>query len=115
MGAQTRKETREHVAQWLKEERQAHADVKYAGDTVGRNDGEKAMQEEGYSEWWSGFVGNYLKRAEILGLKNPSGRQALGKAITTLTNCLETAVEVYGSLPKPGEPSGQIRPWRERS
>lgn len=54
------------------------------------------------------WAGNYIKRAVMFGLDTSQGRQALGKAIVTLTHVLETAVEQYGPMPRPGVPSGVI-------
>lgn len=61
------------------------------------------------AEEWEELVTKYLHRAKVLGLDNPLGRQAVGKAATTAVAYLETCFRVYGSVPVPGFPSGHIR------
>jgi hypothetical protein len=102
---------RMNVATWLGTERREYADVKYAEDGESRLKLE--MQNFGLSEdgeWWV-FITNYLKRAQLLGLDTTGGRQAMGKCIVTMMHALETSVEVFGELPKPGVPSGTIEKW----
>lgn len=106
--------TRMRIATWLAEERREYADKKYDPDGENMHRLELDMQNYGLDEngeWW-GFITNYLKRAQLLGLDKASGRQALGKLIVTLVNCLEVAERVYGPMPMPGVPSGQIETWR---
>lgn len=104
----------QQVAEWIRLERELYAKgKKFAEGTAGRDKGISDMYREGYGDGWDDFVQGYLKRARLLDIRNENGRQALGKAITTLMHCLETAVEVYGPLPKPGVPSGQIEEWVE--
>lgn len=65
---------------------------------------------EGHTpEQWAEIIGNYLQRAKVLGLDNPLGRQAVGKAAAISVAYLETMFHRYGSLPAPGFPSGEIR------
>jgi hypothetical protein len=66
------------------------------------------MRTDGLAGPWIDFIGNYLRRAELLGLDTMKGRQALGKYIVTMMHCLETAIEVYGPMPRAGYPSGEI-------
>lgn len=97
--------TRLNVAEWIAIERRDHADPKWhEGDN--RTIAIKHMEDD--PEWWTGYIHSYVHRAEILGLDSSSGRQALGKAIVTAMAALETAVSIYGPLPKPGVPSGTI-------
>lgn len=104
---------RMNIQQWIAHERIQYADKKYDrnGEVWHRlllDMANYGLAEEG--EWW-GFITNYLKRAHLLGLDNPSGRQALGKLIVTLLSCMDAAIEVSGDLPRPGVPSGQIEMW----
>jgi len=96
------------VARWVAQERAEYADVKFAADGDNRAELVAAMRSEGLAPTWIGFILNYLKRAELFGLDTLQGRQALGKALVTVTHCLETAVEIHGPMPRPGVPSGEI-------
>ena len=95
-----------HVNEWLDTEWNEYASVKWAEPGA-----EKAHHDcvvgEGPTTWHD-WAGNYIKRAAMFGIDTPQGRQALGKAIVTLIHVLETAVEEYGPMPKPGVPSGVI-------
>lgn len=101
--------TRTELALWIEVERRTYADKKYAEGEGNRNMAIQAMRDEGLGQTWLNFIGNYQKRAELFGVQTPQGRQALGKMITTLMHCLETAILVYGEMPKPGVPSGEIQ------
>ncbi len=67
--------------------------------------------QDGDWERWADFTGNYLQRAVIFGFDSEKGRQALGKACVTILHTLETAIEIYGDMPKPGVTSGEIETW----
>lgn len=99
-------QSRGHVRRWVKDERDAYADKKYND----KADIDRHMAEDGFTEdgWYVGFITNYLRRAQLLGADTSQGRQALGKCLVTITEALESSVRVYGSLPKPGVPSGTI-------
>ena len=85
------------LRQWIIQERK-YADSKYP-DKIGHHN--QVMQEGGI-EWFLPFITNYLSRAKTLGLDTERGRQALGKAITTAMDCLETAIRVHGGMPPGG-------------
>lgn len=57
---------------------------------------------------WVRDINMYLHRAGVLGLDNPLGRQALGKALTTVFMCVESVQRHYGPLPSPGVSSGAL-------
>jgi hypothetical protein len=38
-------------------------------------------------------------------------KQAIVKAMMTAKGCAESAIRVYGNLPMPGVPSGEVQPW----
>lgn len=98
---------RNDLLNWIKAERENYADQKWSGENRERL--VKAMEDEGFGDIWRDFILNYLKRAELFGLDTLQGRQAMGKAIVTMLHCLETAIEIYGTMPQPGFPSGEIR------
>ena len=58
---------------------------------------------------WEERITMYLHRAKTLGLDNPLGRQAVGKAATTAVAYLESVMRAHESVPAPGFPSGEIR------
>jgi hypothetical protein len=60
--------------------------------------------------WWGRQLAMYFHRAGVLGLENANGRQALGKYVATACGMLESVTRVYGPLPAPNVPSGDIRP-----
>lgn len=100
-----------NASDWIRLERQAHADVKYAADTASYEQIVKELVENGLSGDNEVFLLNYLKRAQLFGLDTPQGRQALGKLTVTCIAYLEYAIEHIGPMPEPGVPSGEIREW----
>lgn len=58
--------------------------------------------------WWSRQLESYYHRARVLGIDQMNGRQALAKYVATACGLLESVVRVYGRLPAPGVPSGEI-------
>lgn len=101
------------IQEWIAQERAEYASKKYADGESNREELVDAMRDR---EWerWTNFAGNYLKRAELFGFDTPQGRQALGKAIVTLLHTLETACDLFGEMPQPGVPSGEIAEWAEK-
>lgn len=100
-------EARRLVRTWIDLEREAHADVKFSGSNDEIID---ALLVGGWAGLES-FVQNYLKRVELFGLETRQGRQALGKAIVTLTDWLERSCDSHGMMPLPGQSSGNVREW----
>lgn len=101
----------DEVVQWVEDERVAYASEKYAEATSQRQSLIADLAERPHLDGeWDLFMGNYWRRAQLLGLDSLPGRQAMGKTIVTLIDCLRTAVEMYGPMPAPGVPSGQIEP-----
>lgn len=92
---------------WIIQERLVYADRKY-GRGAKQVTLMREMEEVGLGSMWMTFITNYLRRAELLQIQTPGGRQALGKLIVTLMDCLEMAIDVHGSMPDPGYPSGEI-------
>jgi hypothetical protein len=107
-------EAREHVRKWIEQERAHYADTKYKDGEPNRAMLIDATETEGFSEdgKWMGFLGNYIRRAQLFGIDTLQGRQALGKAIATAMHCLETSVMVYGDMPQPGMSSSDgVKEW----
>lgn len=98
--------TRADLQKWIAVERATYADIKFSDEN--RAFLIDAMRVERLGPIWLGFIGNYLKRAELFGLDTLQGRQALGKTIVTLLHCLETAMDEFGPMPAPGVSSGEI-------
>ena len=101
---------RHFIGEWVELERRLYADKKYADGESNREELVQAMREQDWARW-TNFAGNYLKRAELFGFDTLQGRQALGKAIVALLHTLETACDLFGDMPQPGVPSGEIRQW----
>lgn len=100
---------RARIRDWVRIERTTYADGKYAA--ANHDQIHKAIAELNYAETLDGFLATYITRAKVLGLDTPAGRQALGKAATTLLDFLEHAVVAHGDMPKPGLASGEIQEW----
>lgn len=84
---------------WISAEHQVYEETKFL---------EKADDEKTAVDW-SSRIEMYLHRAETLGLDNPLGRQAVGKAATTTVAYLESVMRSFGSVPAPGFPSGELQ------
>jgi|SRR5688572_14339693 len=82
---------------WVESEHLSYEENKFAEEA----DDAKTAGE------WSGRIGMYLRRAEVLGIENPLGRQAVAKAATTCVAYLESMFRVHGSVPSPGFTSGE--------
>lgn len=104
-------ETEEYVRLWLAGERSYTLD-KFGIDADNQHIGEWAELDLNATNWWETQFDNYLGRAGVLGLDNPGGRQAFAKFVATAVGALEAVVRVYGPLPAPGVPSGELREWR---
>ncbi len=97
------------VRKWVADERHLYADQKWH---EGSNEAH-AIQRMATNDqqWWFDYIERYLNQARLQGLDSIQGRQALGKAIITCYSTLETSCLVYGPLPEPGVPSGEINKW----
>lgn len=105
-----RTKARRRVAEWLRAERRLYSDPKWH---EGDNEADAIGHMETNQEWWFNYVNRYLNQAALQGLDTIQGRQAAAKAVVTATAMLETAVLVYGDLPKPGVTSGEITEWKD--
>lgn len=109
-------DVREHLLDWIREERSNYADGKYEEGGDIRYKLVLDMSDNGIdenSEWYV-FISNYLRRAQLFGANTVKGRQALGKLIVTLMHALETSIVLNGPMPKPGVSSSEdIQEWKE--
>lgn len=108
-------EIEDHVTEWIFRERHEYADKKYLLNAENYQKRLDDLRENGIGEK-SGevnFLLTYLKRAELLGIDTLAGRQAFGKFVVTAIATLERICVVYGPLPQPGVPSGEIKEWKE--
>ena len=72
-------------------------------------------------DFWERQIIQYLDRARLflyeageapLGQRRAlelRAQQALAKGMMTLKGCVEATIRVYGPLPAPGEPSGEVK------
>lgn len=119
------KPERRHLYRWVKAEEE-YVFTKFDGDGQ-REDHDKGMIERDLDKFWVRQIVQYLDRAkacleeakqlredgdleqaEFLELK---ALQALAKCFMTSKGCMESAIRVLGTLPKPGVSSGDVRKW----
>lgn len=106
---------RTQVLEWVRRERAGHADDKFSAMLATQirwhwDEQDQVGTLAASSGWWQ-FASNYLDRVRLFNLQSPQGRQALAKVICTLQDALATSIMLWGDLPEPGHPSGEIRPW----
>lgn len=102
-------EAHTQVLDWLDEER-VYTLEKFGTDKDRFHVEEFVAREHPIdNEWWTMQLDNYYHRAHVLGIDNPNGRQALAKFVATAVGMLAATVQVYGPLPEPGVPSGEIK------
>jgi hypothetical protein len=104
----------EHVLAWLRAEEAAYANGKWSLFEMQRrvmegDPGTGRLPGVGMGSESLDGVQMYMHRAQVLGLDNPLGRQAVAKALMTLFSRVEAVVAIYGELPMPGVPSGVIK------
>lgn len=105
---------REHLGEWITKERAEYADAdKYDPDGATFRRLSLDIKDFGVTDGGEmlSFIGNYLKRAQLMGVENANGRQALGKCIVTMMAALEHAIVHFGEMPEPGVPSGEVKVW----
>lgn len=105
---------RTQVLEWLRDEWAAYADQKWEEHRAVHD---ARMRASGIDDdgWWYLQVFQYVRRAQLIGINTPQGRQLIGKCIATLVDCLASVIRVHGDLPEPGHPSGEVRLWDEWS
>lgn len=102
-----RKPERQAFFDWYVGEVQ-YADRKFPADQ--RSDHDRAIRLDNLSpdSFWFRQIMQYADRVRLFGLDTPQGRQALAKMTMTMIGCVESTIRVYGPLPAPGVPSGEI-------
>lgn len=106
LGGNPEQDAEADILDWVKVERLAYAHQKWAPPAA--EAAHRASLAGTGPTRWEDWAGDYIKRASMFGLDTPQGRQALGKAISTLVHFLATAVVDHGPMPRPGVPSGVI-------
>jgi hypothetical protein len=59
------------------------------------------------SGWWSTRLDTYLDRARAADLSDEPTRVELAKFVATAVALLESAIRVYGPVPRPGTPKAE--------
>jgi hypothetical protein len=99
---------------WIKEER-VYARTKWSTDAYDDVTRVSVLAESDRPATalptWDFWIQQYLHRALLLGLNTPNGMQAVGKLATTAAAMLDSVGRLYGPLPAPGLPSGEIKEW----
>lgn len=95
----------EHIIKWIKEERK-YADKKYPISTIEQFGG--LLRQEDID-----FVNRYLAQAQLQGIDTLQGRQALGKACSTIFDFCRSAIFLYGAMPLPALNSGEVKEWND--
>lgn len=115
------KPEREHLYRWITKEEEYVA-LKFNDQRMGHD---RSLKENGLGDFWIRQVIQYYDRANafltqakkyrstgmnynarLLELK---AQQAIAKAMMTAKGLAESSIRVYGDLPKPGVPSGEIK------
>lgn len=95
-----------HVLKWVEKERE-YADTKYPISTIEQFGGTLRAED-------IDFVNRYLERAALFGLDTLKGRQALGKALSTVFDFSRSAVYLHGAMPQPAVDSTEGSPeWKD--
>lgn len=113
---------RRHLYVWVKEEEEYVA-TKFDDQRAAHDE---KMATRDLEEFWSGQIIQYIGRAHAFFRQSIDverhieqrrlemlGQQALAKGFMTFKGCVESSIRVYGSMPKPGFPSGEILHWYE--
>lgn len=86
---------------WLEEE------LRYATAKWPKDAHDELMRDSGIDGKFGDDIQMYLHRASVLGMNNPLGLQALGKACCVIIKAIESAQRVHQiSIPYPGVSSG---------
>lgn len=120
---------RQQWLEWLVIE-QEYADTKYFEERTKQDDSLRAYDIDSY---WVQYMHSYLCRAriwleaafELSLMSDPESqekarnlenlaKQAIAKTSMVAKDFVESAIRVYGELPKPGLPSGNIEVWHPR-
>lgn len=111
---------RQHLYEWVTLEEEY-----VAGKFDDERDGhDAALARYDFHDFWYRQIVQYLDRATVFlhGASNATddtkrrhlemrAQQALAKAMMTAKGCVESSIRVYGPLPTPGVPSGEVSVW----
>src|SRR5437868_1069121 len=61
--------------------------------------------------FWFNQIFQYANRAQVLGLGNPNGRQAMMKMVATVIDGTAAMIVAHGLPPAPGYSSGELHEW----
>jgi hypothetical protein len=102
------KPEREQLLRWLQQE-EAYVESKFQDERLTHD----LSWQTNIDKFWVPQVIQYFDRARLFleGGMYPQALQALAKAMMTSKGCLESAIRVYGDLPRGGVPSGEIRTY----
>lgn len=113
------KPEREHLYLWIwEEEKYVHG--KFDDQRQGHDD---SLRTYDLSVFWERQVTQYLDRAKMFleGAREARSedrrhleqraQQAMAKGMMTHKGLVESSIRVFGSLPQPGLPSGEVRAW----
>lgn len=112
---------REQLYLWVSVEEE-YADNKFDDQ---RNGHDESLSHYGVGNFWTRQIVQYLDRAEmfLFAAKSESedmeakrflemkAQQAMAKCMMTAKGLVESSIRVYGDLPTPGVPSGEIKEW----
>lgn len=115
-----------HLYNWITEE-EVYVAGKFDDERQGHD---HSMKTEGVEGFWLRQIVQYYDRATIFFAEARAQReaggegservacffekkaqQALAKAMMTAKGCVESSIRVYGNMPRPGYPSGDILDW----
>lgn len=112
---------RQHLYEWVTVEEEY-----VAGKFDDERDGhDAALARYDFEEFWMRQIIQYLDRARLslnAAATNPHkesrrlfelrAQQAIAKAMMTAKGCAESSIRVFGPLPTPGVPSGEVSDWK---
>lgn len=125
------KPERRHLYRWMSlEEVYVHAKFDADGSGAQREDHDKGMRAHDLDAWWIRQILQYLDRAKlelevaksfrenegdygakVAELHEKKAQQAMAKCLLTAKGMCESAIRVFGPMPKPGVPSGEVLHW----
>ena len=111
------KEERQHLYQWICGE-EIYVEAKFSSERGKHNN---TLKGRDLQQFWIPQIVQYLDRARLFleQAQDTEGegrralelraQQAMAKAMMTSKGLVESSIRVYGLLPTPGVPSGEIR------
>lgn len=116
---------RAHLYEWMKREEEYVA-AKFDDQRLGHDE---SLRNDGLEDFWERQILQYMDRAKLFlaeaALQRAHGgtagarelelraQQALAKGMMTWKGLMECSIRVYGPLPAPGVPSGDVKYWDE--